>query len=70
MPSSKKKQRPDEFNFEDFLGSGPDSGMQSAVKAMLGRGSHDKAAPDGPGINLIPGVDLIPGPNLDPAPSL
>jgi hypothetical protein len=62
MASSKKKQPPSVFDFEDFLSGGPESGMQTAVRAMLH--SPERAIEPDPGVNLIPGSNLLAGPDL------
>jgi hypothetical protein len=64
MASSKKKPPPSDFDFDAFLNS-DQSGMQTAVRAML----HRDPQPS-PGINLIPDLSLIPAATLIPGSSL
>ena len=62
MASSKKKSPPSTFDFEEFLSGGPESGMQTAVRAMLQ--SPEEVSEPLPGIKLIPDPRLIPAPEL------
>jgi len=64
MASSKKKPPRSDFDFDAFLNS-DQSGMQTAVRAMLHR---DPEPP--PGSNLIPGRTLRPAAKLAPGGSL
>src|ERR1035441_3541174 len=64
MASSKKKPPRSDFDFDAFLNS-DQSGMQTAVRAMLYRDPEPSS-----GCNLIPDLKLESGINLPPAANL
>jgi hypothetical protein len=65
MASSRKKSPPSDFDFDDFLHAGPESGMRTAVRAMLHRAPESDLR-----INLIPAPILTPTINTGPGSNL
>jgi hypothetical protein len=72
-PKRKSKHAHSDFDFEGFLRSGPDSGMETAVVSMLRRAEDDRNAvldrvdTASPAPNLDPELNTDSGPKLTPA---